>query len=217
MLIRFSSSNLTALCVAYILLTGASPANISTLTLDVPRKPHPQGMYEVPKKGITSILQGCMVMGLSMMFGFPKFLNIGFAICLFGGSLMFLCGVGQMFGVLDWAEHRLKREQADNRERLARLTEILKVDEKGTEDIIEMAKEAVEEITLETEYGLLTTKRKEGRAGYVVSLGKGEKEVQADLVWMGNKGLDPENQDWVHVLAEEVRGEPWDDLISLYP
>jgi hypothetical protein len=158
-----------------------------------------------------------MGMGLSMMFGFPKLLNVGFGICLFGSSIMLLCAFGQMFGILDWAEYRLKKEQADDRDRLARLMEIFKVDMTGAEDVMNMAKEVVEEITLETEYGLLTTRRKDKREGFEISLDKGEKKVQADLVWMGNNGLDAKNQEWVYKVANMVAGEPWDHLISLYP
>jgi hypothetical protein len=217
MLIRFISSNLEAICVAYIVLSGASPTNLSDLRLDIPRKPHPQGMYEVSKKSITSILQGCMGMGLSMMFGFPKLLNVGFGICLFGSSIMLLCAFGQLFGILDWAEYRLTRDQAEDRDRLARVMEILQVDTKATGDVMDMAKETVEEITLETGYGLLTTRRRDKRQGFEISLEKGEKVVQADLVWMGNNGLDAKNQEWVHKVAEMVDGEPWNHLVSLYP
>jgi hypothetical protein len=217
MLIRFTSSNLEAISIAYIVLAGASPSSLSTLQLDIPRKLHPQGMCEVSKKSITSILQGCMGMGLSMMFGFPKLLNVGFGICLFGSSIMLSCGLGQMFGILDWAEYRLKKEQAGDRDRLARLMEILKVDMKGKEEVVDMAKETVEKITLETGYGLLTTKRKDKREGFEISFEKGGKVVQADLVWMGNNGLDAKNQEWVYKVAEIVGGEPWDHLVSLYP
>jgi hypothetical protein len=217
MLIRFSSSNLTALCVAYIVLIGAKADIPSDLELSIPRKPHPNNLPEISSKAIRSILIGCMTMGLSMMF-LPNFLTLGFCISISGGVISMIAGFGQMVGLWDWAEYRLKKEREEDRIRLEQVMGSLRVGREGSEDVVKMASEKVKEIRLNTAYGIMVTKIKPRREGYIVTLETNrekEETVMADLVWAG-KSIKGEEQAWVNTARQVIVGEPWEYLISLY-
>jgi hypothetical protein len=213
MLVRFSSSNLKALCAAYIILTGAPSSALSNLEISVPRSPHPNNIPEISSISIGSILIGCMTMGFSIMSG-TNLKILGACISITGGIISMIAAFGQIFGLWDWAEYRLRKERDKDIDRLGRVMGVLRV-KGGSEEVISMAKEQVGEIRLETAFGILVTRRKNGRQGFEVSLEK-EKEdtIEADLVKVTDlKG----GQEWVNKARGVVVGEQWEYLLSLYP
>jgi hypothetical protein len=213
MLVRFSSSNLKALCAAYIILTGAPSSALSNLEISVPRRPHPNNIPEISSISIGSILIGCMTMGFSIMSG-TNLKILGACISITGGIISMIAAFGQIFGLWDWAEYRLRKERDKDIDRLGRVMGVLRV-KGGSEEVISMAKEQVGEIRLETAFGILVTRRKNGRQGFEVSLEK-EKEdtIEADLVKVTDlKG----GQEWVVKARGVVVGERWEYLLSLYP
>jgi hypothetical protein len=114
----------------------------------------------------------------------------------------------------DWAEYRLRKERDKDIDRLGRVMGVLRA-KGGSEEVISMAKEQVGEIRLETAFGILVTRRKNGREGFEVSLEKEKEEtIEADLV----KGTDLKGgQEWVNKARGVVVGEQWEYLLSLYP
>ena len=125
-----------------------------------------------------------------------------------------IAAFGQMFGMWDWAEYRLKQEREKDIDRLGRVMGVLRV-KAGSENVISMAKEQVGEIRLETAYGILVTRHKNGGGGFVVSFEKEKGEtIEADLVRTTNLKQD---QSWVNKAREIVVGEQWEYLLSLYP
>jgi len=211
MLIRFSSSNLKALCAAYISLTGAPSSALSNLEISIPRNPHPNNIPEISSKAIKSILMGCMTMGFSIMFG-TNLKVLGLCISITGGIISMMAGFGQMFGMWDWVEDRLDKERQKDLDRLGRVMGMLRA-KGGSEEVISMAKEQVGEIRLQTAYGILVTRRKDGREGFIVSLEKEKGEVgEADLIWTSKL---TGGQDWVNRAEEVVVGEEWSYLLNL--
>ena len=126
-----------------------------------------------------------------------------------------VAGIGQILGYWDWAEYRLKKEREEDMDRLGKVMGVLRV--KNSAEVVKMAKEEIQEISLDTAYGVLVTTRKDGREGFVVSLQKeNEKsEVKADLVWAGKSFTG--GQEWVDTARKIVVGEQWEYLVSLYP
>jgi len=213
MLIRFSSSNLKALCAAYIVLTGAPPSALSNLEISIPRTPHSDAMREISAITIGSILIGCVTMGFSIMSS-TNLKILGACISFTGGIISAIAAFGQMFGMWDWTEYRRKKEREKDTDRLSRVLGVLRV-KGGSEEVVSMAKEKVGEIRLETAFGILVTRRKDGREGFLVSLDKEKGQTgEADLIWTSTlKG----DQEWVDKARGVVVGEQWEYLLSLYP
>jgi hypothetical protein len=159
------------------------------------------------------ILIGCMTMGFSIMSG-TNLKILGACISITGGIISMIAAFGQIFGLWDWAEYRLKQEREKDLDRLGRVMGVLRV-KGGSEEVISMAKEQVEEIRLETAYGILVTKRKNAGGCFVVSFEKEKGEtVEADLV----RAIDLKgDQEWVNKARGVVIGEQWEYLLSLYP
>jgi len=126
-----------------------------------------------------------------------------------------VAGIGQILGYWDWAEYRLKKEREEDMDRLGKVMGILRV--KNSAEVVKMAKEEIQEIRLDTAYGVLVTTRKDGREGFVVSLEneKEKLEVKTDLVWAGKSFTG--GQEWVDIARKIVVGEQWEYLVSLYP
>ena len=210
MIIRFSGSNLTALCAAYIILTGAPNTSLLNLELQIPRKPHRTNAREVSNTTIRSISMGIVTLGFIIMFG-THFMTLGLCICTIGGMVSIAAAMGQMFGWWDWTEHRLQIEEKEDMDRLGRLMGVLRVN--GGQEVVSLNKGEVGEIRVETAFGVLVTRS--GRGGFAVSLEKDKGEtVEADLRWATNLKQD---QSWVNKAREIVVGEQWEYLLSLYP
>jgi len=210
MVIRFSSSNLTALCAAYIILTGAPDTSLSNLELQIPRKPHPTNTPEVSSTTVRSIAMGISALGLSVILG-TRLMTLGLCFMILGGLVLLIAALGQMFGLWDWTEHRLQKEEKEDMDRLGRLMGVLRV--QGGQEVVSLNKGEVGEIRLKTAYGILVTRT--GRGGFAVSLEKGKGEtVEADLRWATNLKSD---QEWVDKARNVVVGEQWEYLLSLYP
>jgi hypothetical protein len=208
--IRFSSSNLTALCAAYIILTGAPYASLSNLELQIPRQPPSITTREVSSTTVRSVSMGIATLGIIIMLG-THLMTLGFCIIALGGMVSITAAFGQMFGWWDWTENRLQMEEKEDMDRLGRLMGVLRV--KGGQEVISLNEGEVGEIRLETAYGILVTKS--GRGGFAVSLEKDKEEtVEADLRWATNLKQD---QSWVNKAREIVIGEQWEYLLSLYP
>ena len=152
-------------------------------------------------------------MGLSILFG-TNFKFLGACISITGGIISMVAGFGQIFGMWDWVEHRLEKEREKDIDRLGKVMGALRV-KGGSDEVIRMAKEKVGEIRLETAFGVLVTRRKKGRGGFVVSLEKEKGQIaEADLICTPNlKG----GQEWVDQAGSVVVGEQWEYLLGLYP
>ena len=152
-------------------------------------------------------------MGLSILLG-TNFKFLGACISITGGIISMVAGFGQIFGMWDWVEHRLEKEREKDIDRLGKVMGALRV-KGGSDEVIRMAKEKVGEIRLETAFGILVTRRKKGREGFLVSLESEKGQiVEADLVCTPNlKG----GQEWVDKVRTVVVGEQWEYLLSLYP
>ena len=152
-------------------------------------------------------------MGFSIIFG-TNFKFLGACISMAGGVISMMAGFGQIFGLWDWVEHRLEKEREKDFDRLGRVMGVLRV-RQGIEVVVSMAEEQVGEIRLETAFGILVTRRKNGRGGFEVCLEKEKGQtVEADLRWAMDLGQD---QPWVNKAREIVVGEQWEYLLSLYP
>jgi len=152
-------------------------------------------------------------MGFSILFG-TNFKFLGACISITGGIISMVAGFGQIFGMWDWVEHRLEKEREKDIDRLGKVMGALRV-KGGSDEVIRMAKEKVGEIRLETAFGVLVTRRKKGRGGFVVSLEKEKGQIaEADLICTPNlKG----GQEWVDQAGSVVVGEQWEYLLGLYP
>jgi hypothetical protein len=154
-----------------------------------------------------------MTMGFSIMSS-TNWKILGACISMTGGVISMIAAFGQMFGMWDWAEYRLKKEREEDMDRLSRIMGVLRV-KGGSSEVICLAEEKVGEIRLETAHGSLVTRRKNGKEGFVVSLEREKGEIiEADLVRDTSlKG----DQSWVNKARGVVVGEQWEYLLSLYP
>jgi hypothetical protein len=220
MQIRYSCSDLSALCAAYTALISVPPSEIPNIQLSIPRKRHPNNLREVDRRAVFAILFGNMCIGFSVIAGLPQYIVLGSMINIVGGSLLILASLGEIMGYFDWAHYRARREEREDLARLYKTMEATKVSGRAGEEVVELVKGRKRVVELNTAHGFLVTAKTDTWAGYEVILRREKEEVCAQVEWVGKDGIRGVGDDeWVKELDKLVEGAGeglGGELIRLY-